>query len=304
MDFEETERRMEELLAELSHGARRTGRGAWRLSLRNGGPVRARAVLRGRWLVIESPTRKRADHDPASFLRAHALLPGATRAVLPRGEKNVLLTAEVPAAVGIDCRPWIAEALLGLTRYSDALDGVREGNAERPAPSPLPAPPCEEAGDTSLDGPLEEAGWPFEKRSHGSLSVDLGVPHGAFRALVRRDERGVRLASRVARLGPVDDGSERALALFLLRAFAEIRLARPVLERGKGGETSVSFETRLHASPSSIETDHAVRALVVAARACGKEVSLFQSKRFASAYLRAFEREREVARPTPDRHGT
>jgi hypothetical protein len=304
MDFEATAIRIEELLSELSRGARRTGRGAWRLTLRNGGPVRARAALRGRWLVLESPTRKRADQDPASFLRAHALLPGAARAVLPRGERNVFLAAEVPIAAGIDPRPWIAEALLGLTRYSDALDAARGKDAERPAPSPLPEPSREEVGDTSIEEPLEEAGWPFERRSHGSLSVDLGVPHAAFRALVRRDERGMRFASRVARLAPVDDESERALALFLLRAFAEIRLARPVIELGKSGEMSVSFETRLHASPSSVETDHAVRALAVAARTCGKEVSLFQSKRFASAYLRAFERERENARATPDRRGS
>jgi len=286
---ERTAERIEAILAGLAGNIERAGAGRWRLAERRGEGAMGSAELRGSWVLLEVPARTPDEASSLSFLLANRLLPGAGKAVLSDAGETIL-RAEIPAENGVDCEQWITDTWFGFQEFSGILDRVRgeepnEGRLARAGGEPgAPDDPEEKA----LAASIEEAGWSFERRSDGVISVDLETSRGPRRALARRIGDGsVRLASRIGRFG---SGEERVLetaGLFLLRAFFGIRLARPAAEKEDDGGFALDFEVALHGSPSARAIDHALQALSAALFACGKETPSFRTERIASAYARS-----------------
>ncbi|MFH1681961.1 MAG: hypothetical protein ABIH26_15135 [Candidatus Eisenbacteria bacterium] len=288
MDQEKNAKRLDAILSEVAGGAERAGGRGWRFTLRNGGSPGGSATLRGSWLLLDAPAGMRQGLEPVSVLLAHPLLPGAGKAVVADEESGLRLRAEIPLDRGVDVERWMMDTFHGFESFADVLDRVRSGNGgeNRNPRAPSGTGPTEDRDGDAIRESVEEAGWRAEGRPDGTLSVDLETARGPRRAIITRlADGGVRPAARIARLEGSGGETLEAAALFLLSASASIRLVRPTLEREEGGGSALLFETRMHGSPTACEIDHALQALSVASRACGKEVPLFRSKRIASAYL-------------------
>jgi hypothetical protein len=175
---------------------------------------------------------------------------------------------------------------------------VLRGRA-RKAPAPRPS---------GRDGPPEppdvrelcrEAGWEFTERASGTLSVGLDAGKGACRALIGHGPgRPVRLAVELAAGRALTPAARRAVGLLGLRAGAIVRMVRGAVEEdGSDAEAepsgpdrrsrnaAVRLEVVLGPAPTPARIDHALSALSVAWRMCGREALALCGQRAAKEYL-------------------
>jgi hypothetical protein len=289
MTREKTAERIETILVGLAERIERTGTARWRLGGSREEGAAASAELRGSWVLLETAARTPDDTSRGSLLLANRLLAGAAKAVLSDAGKAIL-RAEIPAEIGVDCERWITDTWFGFQSFPDILDRVRgkEPSAGRPARAGGEPGTANDPEEKALAESIEEAGWAFERRSDGALSVDLETSRGPRRAFARRIEDGsVRVTARIGRFGPGEEHVLETAGLFLLRAFSGIRLARPAAEKEDDGGYVLDFEVALLGSPSGRAIDHALQALSAALFACGRETPRFRTERIASAYARS-----------------
>jgi hypothetical protein len=276
----------------LARAARleKQGEESWRVSLHRGGILRAQ--LDEGWLVLAADCAELPAGDPAVLLRRNAELGGGVKfayAAAPPvlGAEGLQLRAEVPLSGGEEhVKRRVGDALAG---FAEALDSQTSGVA-----------PSAEAvgGEAPIDlaSLLAEAGWPFDQRPDGTMVVDLAVPDGFFQAEIESRRGRTRLAASISSVANTPDTCRRALSALLLRAAGAVRMARPALPAGEGPPR---IEVVLAGALTATEIDHALAALAVACRLCGREAALLQDDEAISArYLARFAVNVEGAAPS------
>jgi hypothetical protein len=216
------------------------------------------------------------------LLRVRAELPAAD----PATERAAAVEAGFAAAaqrLGLaNGAAAVAAERLGL---GPDLEAAQHRNASYEPAAHTPAP--------DLATLCREAGWPFEERTDGSLSVDLGVRGIYLVATVEPRGAGIALEAELATLPAPPGPCRSALLLLLLRANGAFRMARAVLRMPHGtlddardAAARVVLEVALPSMPGAGELSEAIAAIAVAAQRSALEARCVASdERLARAYL-------------------
>ena len=205
--------------------------------------------------------------DPWRLLEWNALLRGGVRFALePDGAAG--LRADLPLDDGADVVQRVRQACCGFRQGARVFRGNSgKGGRHRKAG---PEAACD------LAGLCTQAGWAHSVRADGTLAVPLDVQEGFRQATVAvRPDGGVLLTVEVARTGP----EARAVALLLLSASRAVRMARPAAVDG-----ALRLEAAFDTPPSTGEFAHALCALSVAWRLCGREAVALRQEALAKEY--------------------
>jgi len=236
----------------------------------------------GSWLLLDgSPAL--ALSAPAALVRGSELGGAAKLVVTSAG--TITTRAELPLTDVSTLAARLDDTLVGMAAARrDAPCLVQTVGA--PLDPPLAIPPRGVAPDVAeLCG---AAGWPGSVRADGTVTVGLGTRDGFARALIAyqpaRD--AVRVSTELDVVSHrLADACEEALALFLLRAAAAVRLVRPVTG-SRRGERVIGFEAVYQAPVVASEIGHALAALEVATGMTSREVTvLARDAAMARAYL-------------------
>jgi hypothetical protein len=227
------------------------------------------------WLLFGARVPETFPANGESLLRWSAELPGGCKFVRAAPRAPIWVRAEVPLAVE-------SEERIASVRVGFAAAAFRLGASTAPRECEASARPA--AGvPPDLAGLCREAGWPFEKRSEGSLVVDLGVQNTYLPALV--EARADRIAAEIelVRLPEAEGPCRTALAGLLLRANGVFRMTRAVVREP---EPRALLEVCLPRCAGVEEIGEALAALAVAARRSALEARLLAAdERLARAYL-------------------
>jgi hypothetical protein len=262
--------------------------GEWQLLLhRNGDLLVTARALGEAWLALSAPlpslhVASLPCDELWTLLEWNGTLPGGVRfAVLP-GARIVHLQAEIPTDHEAILSARVVEACAGFHAAWAKVHGNKEEQAETLNTCFAPTP------DKTCDLPslCREAEWPFIERSDGRVTVALDVPHETFSAtLTRRRDESVRLSVELVQAETLPYPCRQALGLMLLTAGGVVRMARPVFEQSADGPV-VRFEVKFASPPTATEFAHALSALSVAVRLCGREIQVLrQDEKIAKEYL-------------------
>ena len=97
-----------------------------------------------------------------------------------------------------------------------------------------------------------------------------------WQALVERRPDGIRVAAPVGALAMASDEVRNSIAVLLLTLNGVLRFARAAGEEQKG-QVAAHLEALLPHFPSAEELGHALAALSVGCRLCGREVEVLQN---------------------------
>jgi hypothetical protein len=98
----------------------------------------------------------------------------------------------------------------------------------------------------------------------------------------------------------LSETSRRALSLFMLRAGALVRLARPSVEEMEN-QVAARFEVRFTTMPTAIELAHAFSSLSVACAMSAREAAALRDNAVAQHYLAMLgAQESATAKPASD----
>jgi hypothetical protein len=237
--------------------------GHWELSSPDAGSVFA--CVTGEWLQLETPPT--GSTPPLVALEQNRVLAGLAKYAWTATADGLQLRAELPMNSDGD---------LAL-RVRDTLAGIVQGIAP---------PVMLEAG--ALTELCDATGWPFVVCHPHKMAVDLGLRDVFARARVEQSaETGtVRVSAELEVVpAPMTDVCGDALAVFLLRTAAVVRLVRPVIER-RQAHCAIGFEAQYATRPGPRELAHALAALRVAAEMTSREVAvLARDATIARAYL-------------------
>ncbi len=231
----------------------------------------------GSWLELAAAV----PHPPAprSALACNRELGGFAKFALSPGASRVHVRAEVPTDVEPELVRRLADTEAGIASAAGA-------GGRRPA-EPDGGSPCEVVLERIVEL-ADDAGWPRVATRTDGVVVDLGLGDRGARALVERGRAmGVVRAAVALATFPTStpDPCGAALAVFLLRAAAAVRLARPVLVE-RGPWATVAYEVVYATTPDPAELAHALAALRVAAALTSAEVGvLARDATVARAYL-------------------
>lgn len=255
----------------------------WTCTLANGGAIAVEARADDAWLTLAARPALAPGLPPiteGTLLAWNATLVGGARFGLGPG---LALHADVPLDGGVDLGRRIAEACADFRTASAYLHGAGVG----PAPLGIATP------GVDLSALCRETGWTAKECGVGRVAVDLEVPGSFHRAVVEpRDGGGVAasvplLDAALAGTAPASGTCERAVALFLVRLGAVVRMARAT--PSGGGTASPHLEVVRHA-PGPGELAHAFAALSVACRLAATEVMVLRhDEAVASAYVRQWD---------------
>jgi len=247
------------------------GAGRWSVSLWNGAVHPVEARLDDGWLALQAAGW---DHRvaPWDLLRANAGLTGLARFVLEEVPSVTTLQAEIP--VGGDDLPAELEA---------ACAGLRQAlELEPDAPAAPPSPPEDRPDLARL---CAEAGWPFEERDGGTLSVELETADMPLRARLEDEaDGGLRLQAALLQTQTLGSPGRQAVATALLATSATVRMVRAYAAE-EGDEVQTGFEVRLSCAAEPATLDHALAALSVSCGLCVLEARALQEETLAQRYL-------------------
>jgi len=206
--------------------------------------------------------------DGAHLLSRNRELPGNLKFVLRR--EGLCLVEDVPAAAAMFDPSRVAAAL---ARMNAVLGEAEELEANRSS----------QAG-VDLSGLMASSPRTFHERSGGRYAVDLETRRGRVKtAVVERVGIGMKVSLELGNLEGLTADSGSAIVHLLLRAGAEVRLARPVMDPRQ----SVAFEVRLEVTSGEEDLEAACLALTAAADVCDAEFGTLKDERIASLYLLA-----------------
>ena len=308
--------RLAAALAATRAPVRDLGGAAWGIeSATSGLSIQGRATSDWLQLFVELPAPPAmADGAflPAALLRWNRTLAGNARFSV-NGQFVLALRAEVPVIDDLDPGPRLAEACDGIERGL-APCGEREGgtgdpptgmterqpalNSQRPnegasaAVSPGESPggtgqwPVLPAADiTPLKSLAEAAGWAFHAREDGRLVFALDDADAALQAsLESRPDGSVRAWTTLASLAGLNETSQRAVAVLLLRLGTTLRFARPVFI-GEGDAASAELEVIFTTPPQPAELALALESLAVGASLAAAEAKLLCHEQTAKEFL-------------------
>lgn len=250
--------------------------------------VAAAVRLDGDWLCFQLrlPAARPATEDATAWdlLAWHASARGGAKFALSAGGEMVA-RAELPLDDG-DAADGIDEVRAGLA------DLVQRWRSRAPGPAAAHSPPAAVAAD--VGALCRGCDWPAREVGDGRWLCELDTRDASAQATVERLGSGVRVACDLPPVdAEIDPLCRRALADFLLRAAAMLRLARPLAGDARGvgramrAETVLGFEVTLDTGCTPARLGHALSALTLAYRLCSREAAvLARDAATARAYLR------------------
>jgi hypothetical protein len=264
------------------------GRAKWDFILNNGSMLLVKAQADDEWLHLQAALEIDAAHacDNWKLLQLNHQL-DAGKFALSKGEETAHLRAEIPLEDEVDLQRRLLEACAGFKVAAGCLHG--EKSKERAKLYPLIGP--DEAGEQKSASELaricRDSGWQFTERSEGKLAVELEAVDGFYQAMIEEQPAGeVRVFVELARDESFGEWSRRALSAMLLRASGLVRFARAAISED-GGQEAALFEVMFQSLPSVVELSHALSALSIACRLCGREVTMLRDERIAKNYVSA-----------------
>jgi hypothetical protein len=284
---------LEKQLARFSQACLRVDADRWRLALANGSKLTVAARRDEEFLLLDADANASL---PAGrlvpFVERAQELPAAVKFAL-RGSNVLRLRAEFPLPEEEEndaCAERIRENLDGLRAASHAVyDWVSCEAAEEGTDCPKPQGDAQ-AVPGSLPGGLmdavKEAGWLCHERPGGTLLAELETGPQFLQAEIGQCGAGARFRVTLYAGESLEATALQALCLYLLEANAALRYARAFFEH-EAEAVSAGFEVRMESAPSAAEAGHALAALSVAARQCGREMCIFNNGALAGIYRSA-----------------
>jgi hypothetical protein len=266
----------------------RAGQGEWNFILNNGSMLLATARVREHWLHLDAPLKMDASQgrDAWQLLELNRDLGGLSKLALLHGQSALRVRAEIPLDEDVDLQTRLREACAGMKAASGRLHGERKEELAR-VDSLTASAELDATGGSWLRQRCEESGWKFTERTPAKLAVDLEVGSGFYQAIVEEKAGGaVSIAVELTSDAAFGEHSKRAIGWLLLRASAEVRLARAVIEETSEA-ASASFEALFQTRPCAAELGHALSALAVACGLCGQEAVMMRDEVVAKNYLAA-----------------
>lgn len=254
------------------------GPGAWALPFGEGPGGLVYARLEGDWLRLATPGL--GEGAGIEALERNTQLGGFAKLAVDTVPSVLHARAELPFEPREAFARILDPTLVGVARVA--------GHVPPAGLSDEPSAEAEEEDARTLQEVCAAAGWASDVRSEELVSVDLGIPHAAPRAIVERSaESGVvRVSATFVRVSSPSEVRRDAVARFLLRAASEVRMVRPVALIDED-QVAPGFEVRFETTPTSSQLGHAIAALHVAVRRTGREVAaLGADEGLAGAFLR------------------
>jgi hypothetical protein len=268
----------------------RVGQGEWNFILNNGSALLVGARATEHWLHLDAPLRCDVAQgmDAWQLLKLNRGLGGLSKlALLEPGQTALRVRSEIPLDEDVDLQRRVGEACAGLKSAAGRLHGEEKEEPTRFDSLATQEEQQERPGGSELQTLCAEAGWKFTERAQGKLAVELETRTGFYQAIVEERAGGaVSVAVEVASDASFGENSRRAIGTLLLRASAEVRLARAVV-RDEGQGSAASFETLFQTRPCAAEVNHALSALAVACGLCGGAAEAMQDEVVAGNYLAA-----------------
>jgi hypothetical protein len=273
--------RVAKVLAQHGHGLEEASWGRWKLELRNGRAVSARAWVEEPWLTLETDIPDNGSPpDPWALLRNAHGSSGGTRIVLAghgielrnRTEIHLGCAPDVHERVSRACHELLATGDKGSRGHIDSDPATAEG-ASRSGAEPW------------LDA-LRAEGWAWEERDDGSLSVPLHDTGLGLRAAAESHLGGTGLSLTTEIVGAPDltPRSRRALGLLVLQGAGRVRMVGGVTGE-RNGRDWAGFSVGLPPDATPGEVDHALSALSLAASSMAREARALIDPDVARRYL-------------------
>ena len=262
-------------LSRFAQQCDRVDAGHWRLALTNGRSLSISVRLDDGFLLFDADAGIRpAAEDLAPLAERSSELPAMVKLALRRGSPGVRLRAELPLPEEDDVpadriRSRVEGMRSALHRLHDGFSREAAGE-EMACPQPQGN---EQAIAGGLAEILKESGWPYRERPGGEFLADLETGDQLLQAEIRSCGAGARFRMALYRSEAAGELARQAVCLYLLEANAALRYARAFFRRDSA-EITAGFEVCLEGEPTAAEVGHALGALSVAARQCGRELKV------------------------------
>ena|SRR2546425_3574053 len=252
--------------------------GEWRVLLHRSADliVTARTTSEA-WLVLTAPlpflqVASLSCEELWTLLGWNGTLPGGVRFAVVPGARFADLQTETAVDRETNLTARVAEACAGFHVAWAKVHGDRDAQTE--ALTICSAPVSEATCD--LPSLCREAEWPFSERPDGRVAVELDAPREpAVATLTQRQGEGVRVSVELVLADALTQPCRQTLGLVLLTAGGVVRMIRAVVEQNEDRPV-VRFEVNFSSAPTATELAHALSALSVAVRLCGREVQVLQ----------------------------
>jgi hypothetical protein len=273
--------RVQWALAKCAEPIEQCGPDQWDLSLKNGSVLPCRATLNDQWLHLDVDIDQYRSTLPNeqgawSWLLKNGILPSGVKYALD-AHSRLRIRAETPLPDNgheFDLCGRIATVWEGLGVASAAIHGPATKRGEQRSGIEWEKEGHQAACD--LRRLCEEAGWPFTERSEDKLAVTLDASGDFWQALVERRTDAIRVAAPFGALATASDEVRNAVAVLLLTLNGVLRFARAAGEE-QNGQVAAHLEALLPHLPSAEELGHALSAISVGCRLCGREVEVLQN---------------------------
>jgi len=274
--------RVQWALAKCAEPIEPCGPDQWDLSLKNGSVLPCRATLNDQWLHLDvdidqyRSTLQPNEHRAWSWLLRNGTLPSGVKYALD-AHSRLRIRAETPLPDDgheFDLCGRIATVWEGLEVASAAIHDPATNRGEQRS-----GIAWEKEGDRAacdLRRLCEEAGWPFTERAEEKLAVTLDASGDFWQALVERRTDGIRVAAPVGAPAMASDEVRNSIAVLLLTLNGVLRFARAAGDEQKG-QVAAHLEALLPHFPFAEELGHALSAISVGCRLCGREVEVLQN---------------------------
>lgn len=252
-----------------------SGNHRWKFALANGRRIPASARLTDDWLLFDAPLHGIDEgRDLWRLLALNAQLNGGAKFALVG--PHTRLRAEIALTDEIDAATRLTETCAALKEALSLAEGLRDDG-----PHSLSIISTNRASLPSL---CSQAGWAFTERDGGKLVVNLEARNGFHQALIEQARGGVSISTEIMRARGLSLLSRQSLGALLLRASAELRMARAAVEEEED-QSTIRFEARFDSAPASMEIDRALAALSLACALCARESRSLENDFLARQYL-------------------
>ncbi len=253
-----------------------SGNHRWKFALANGRQIPASARVTNDWLLFDAPLRGIDDgRDLWRLLALNAQLSGGAKFALTG--PHTRLRAEIALTDEIDATARLTETCAALKEALSLAEGLRD---EGPHSLSITS----KDNRASLPSLCSQSGWAFTERDGGKLAVNLEARNGFHQALIERSRGGVSISTEIMRAKNLSQHSRQSMGALLLRASAELRMARAAVEEDDD-QFAIRFEARFDSAPGSIEIDRALAALSLACALCARETRALEQDSLARRYL-------------------
>jgi hypothetical protein len=266
------------VLGKFSAEMEPAGAWRWKCVVQNGTRLPLGASLEEGFLHLAGrpETNRRSARALEHAVRGNDRLEGGVKFALNGASRGLHLRAEIALLNEAQLLARLHRALAGFHqgfRRMKSLDSCDEALAE----------PAASASAMNLGELLREASWPCAEHGPNDFSADLNVDSPAP-ARITANERGVMFNLELVRCNPAADATRLALATFLLTASSALRLVRAHAVEEEG-QQRFGFQVCLPPVPAPEEIDHALAALSIAYRLCGREANVLLDDAAARCYL-------------------